>query len=175
MQALRREINDLAQEIREQREVEDGESIQAAMDIISDVADDMTRLQEEQAYQQQLIETLKTEKDRLDAGVRDDPLCTCSDPYCALKRGTLPAPVRMADQIDDGITDYKTDHMGDPRVLLDARTQWLEKGHRVRERLQTAVLVIRGELDHDPQVSEADVSAEPAYDDDGDEKPAASS
>jgi len=151
MEAIRQEIEDLAAEIRRLEEVEDGESIQAAMDIVSEVATDATRLQQEDAYHDWLIDTLNREKDRLDAGERSEPLCTCSDPYCAIKRGKIPAAVRMADSIDRGIRVFKQDHVGDPRVLIDARERWLTKANRTREALRTAVLVIRGELDHDPR------------------------
>jgi len=69
--------------------------------------------------------------------VRDEPLCTCDDLGCELKRGELPLAVRDADDIGHGIREFKQEHTGDPLVLdydgdpPGARQAWSAKRSRV--------------------------------------------
>ncbi|AUV84701.1 hypothetical protein C2R22_24545 (plasmid) [Salinigranum rubrum] len=142
---LQSDIETLSKHILDWIEVERAENIEAASVISDEVATDMDRLMQAEAYKHHLIEYLKTEKTRFDAREREEPMCTCGDPYCCLKRGTLPPSVRRAESLEKGITEYQLGHSGEPRVLLDAREEWLETGRRVRRKLKEALVELRKE------------------------------
>ena len=75
--------------------------------------------------QQEREKFLAEEPDDHDYGdeARTEPLCTCSDAYCDLKQGQLPAVVRSADDLDAGIREFKQRHNGYPRVLDEAQAE----------------------------------------------------
>lgn len=159
---LQSDIETLSKHILDWIEVERAENIEAASAISDEVAADMDRLMQDGAYQQHLIEYLKREKTRFDDRKREAPMCTCGDPYCALKRGTLPPSVRRADSLEEGITTYQIDHSGEPRVLLDAREDWLNIAREVRRELKRSLVALRTD-----DLDEADVDADADADDEG--------
>lgn len=80
------------------------------------------------AYHDHLLSYVQSERELFleddDDGLsRSEPLCTCSDGYCDLKRGQLPTRVREADDLDAGIREFKQRHNGYPRVLDEAQEQ----------------------------------------------------
>lgn len=59
--------------------------------------------------------------------LRERPVCTCDGKrahQCPLKRGILPREVRRAEEIDDGIREFRGGHPGNPIVLEDAQDDW---------------------------------------------------
>lgn len=61
--------------------------------------------------------------------LRDDPVCTCDGRRahrCPLKRGELPREVRVANDLDDGIREFRGSHTGNPIVLQDAQAEWAD-------------------------------------------------
>lgn len=75
--------------------------------------------------------------------LRTEPLCTCRDFGCPLKKGTLPSAVRDADDLDAAIREFVLEHSGDPLVLdhedepPGARQAWSAKRARVWSVLRT--------------------------------------
>jgi hypothetical protein len=97
-------------------------------------------------YEDFLLTFIGREEDRYTAdtvddthhdSVREQPLCTCDDLGCELKRGQLPLAVRDAEDLGRGIREFKQEHNGDPLVLDHdgdpggARQAWSDKRARV--------------------------------------------
>lgn len=101
----------------------------------------------ENAYEEFLLRELQAAKDRFQLYKRDDedgtlleespydeyrtrPVCTCDGKYahrCPLKKGRLPREVREADDIDDGLREFRGNHNGSPTALDDAQSAWAER------------------------------------------------
>lgn len=61
--------------------------------------------------------------------VRENPVCTCDGKrahQCPLKQGHLPREVRKADNLNDGIREFRAAHTGNPIVLQDAQESWAD-------------------------------------------------
>ena len=77
--------------------------------------------------------------------LREDPVCTCDGPHghrCPLKRRKLPWEVRNAEDIDDGIREFKANHAGRPLVLVTAQQEFAELVGSVEQDLRNLVAVI---------------------------------
>lgn len=144
MKHLRDELQSLTEDIIREKEVATEEAIDAAEEARSDAEPALTEVTLPDAYERHLIDYLQDEKDDLQAGDTTDPLCSCSNPWCPLKRGRLPAHVKMANDIEDGIREYRDKHDGDCRVLKDAREDWVQKCSDVKQQLDRALAILRG-------------------------------
>lgn len=158
---LQEEIRRLSADIRRMERVESGERIDAAIDLTKSVGTKRDRIMQSAAYRHHLVTYLKEAKTAFENGERET-LCTCGDPYCPLKRGTLPAAVTRAEDLDTGIEAYKLDHADEPRVLLEARESWLEDAREVRETLQQALATLRKRDVDEPADADADETGEAA-------------
>lgn len=74
---------------------------------------------------------------------REEPLCTCSDADCSLKRGQLPPSIRLADDTRAGIQAFMDSHGGDPRVLREAQQRQRDRRERVTKLLMTCTIAMQ--------------------------------
>lgn len=114
---------------------------------LTQITPDLQRITRENAYQDHLLDQIQAEKEKFQlykrfedsaaenaeefledeefySEFRKKPVCTCNGKHahkCPLKRGRLPREIRMADDIDDGIREFRAVHNGRPLVLLDAQ------------------------------------------------------
>ncbi|MFW5956762.1 MAG: hypothetical protein ACOCQY_05100, partial [Halorhabdus sp.] len=98
MKSIQEDFEDLTEKIMDQRAVAGPDAIEEAMDVRDDVAHALTELTRRKAFRRHLVEYLQEAKQRFEDGERTEegerkPLCTCSNPYCALKQGKLPPQV----------------------------------------------------------------------------------
>lgn len=155
MESVRDDLEDLAKRINDERMVAGADEIPEAAEKRDAVAEDLAELTRPKGFKRHLVEYIKDEKAAYEAGDRvydDDedgegqkPLCTCSNPYCALKQGKLPPRVTIDGDIDEGITEYIAGHRGDPHVLSEARTDWIQTFTHVRSELESVLAIYRHE------------------------------
>ena len=166
VRSIRQEIDDISNQIMDQLEVASSATTDAVMDHIDDHRRQLEQVRQDDAYERHLVTTLSEAKDAFEDGEwapeygdeGEDRLCTCPNPYCPLKQGTLPPAVRMADSLEEGITDYKTTHRGTPIVLLEAREQYIELAYEVKSMLQWAHVTARRDAEGENDVDEAEVT-----------------
>lgn len=109
---------------------------------LQDINTDLLAVTDHNARERHLRAFIQREHRRTTAESGDDlpdgvtprsmPLCECADPYCDLKRGTLPTPVQQAASLMVGVDRFQEDHPS-PRVLLDARDDLRDKEARVAD------------------------------------------
>lgn len=140
---MHQRLSELARDIQALRERTsvDAEIREQVQETLADVDGDWQRITREHAFRQFLHSFLLDERDRFQSGGRDDPLCTCGNPECSLKRGHLPGRVLTADDLIEGIYVHQEKHP-EARVLLEARDEWSEMRARVRTHLREAKMVL---------------------------------
>jgi hypothetical protein len=143
---LTRELEELESSIVNYRQVVNDPEVAAWADQKFDGLDvQYQRLVADNGYHNHLLQYISEAHDSLTGdGGRDEPLCTC-DRNCALKRGTLPPAVRMADSLDDGISDFELSHPGTPSVLIDAREAWFDRAREVRREMKAVHIALKRE------------------------------
>lgn len=158
---------------------------------LTEITPDLQRITRANAYQDFLLDQLQAEKekfqlykrfqrsdaDSIEAFLEDEyydelrqrPVCTCDGKHahkCPLKRGKLPFEVRNADDIDDGIREFKAEHNGRPLVLVDAQDKFATHVANVEADLRDLIAVLAtDELPPDAQEATAgDQATEQAAD-----------
>jgi len=84
-------------------------------------------------------------EDHYQDALRERPVCSCSGKFahnCPLKTGQLPIEVRNAEDIDDGIREFKASHSGQPLVLLDAQREFAKLVGDVEQDLRDLIAVL---------------------------------
>jgi hypothetical protein len=68
-------------------------------------------------------------------GTRETKVCTCDAHNCPLKKGRLPREIAEADDLNEGIREFRQrpSHNGDPLVLSEARQVYAEVKSAVDE------------------------------------------
>lgn len=163
MNHLSDELDSVAQNIIREKEVATEEAITAAEKARADAEPELTEVTLPDGYERHLIDYLQEQKDAFQNRENVDPLCTCSNPWCPLKRGRLPARVKMADDTEDGIREYRDQHDGDCRALKDARAEWVEKCSEVKQQLDHSLSILRGATvpdDHEDKADSSETDAE---------------
>jgi len=148
MKSIRDDLEDLSDRIQDERMVAAAAAIEEASELRDSVANEFAELTRDGSFRRHLVEYLQEEKEKFENGDRTEdgerkPLCTCSNPYCALKQGKLPPGVSLHDDLDEGITEYTAGHSGRPVVLQEARRDYIETFAAVRENLEEALTVLR--------------------------------
>lgn len=116
---------------------------------LAEITPRIERVQRENAYQDFLLDHIQAEAEKFqlyiefrDSDIEDDsefvagryydelrehPVCLCDGKmahHCPLKQQKLPWEVRNAEDIDDGIREFKANHPARPVVLLDAQREF---------------------------------------------------
>jgi len=148
MKSIREDLEELTERIMDQRAVAGPDAIEEAMDVRDEVAHQLIELTRPNAYRRHLVEYLQDEKEKFENGDRTQdgerkPLCTGSNPYCALKQGKLPPQVSRHDDLDEGITEYTASHSGRPIVLQEARKDYTDTAAEVRQTLERSLAILR--------------------------------
>ncbi len=88
--------------------------------------------------------------------LRERPVCTCTGQHahkCPVKLGKLPREVRVAEDIDDGLREFRANHNGRPLVLMDAQDQFAAKVADVERELRSLLSVLTSdEIPDDEEV-----------------------
>ncbi|QZP37079.1 hypothetical protein [Halobaculum magnesiiphilum] len=158
------------------------ETKQYANRRLTEITPDLQRISRPNAYQDFLLDQIQAEKekfqlakrfDRSDAEskaefladeyyeeLREDPVCTCDGKHahkCVLKRGKLPIEVRNADNIDEGIREFRAEHNGRPLVLVDAQDEFAAFVGEVEAELRELIAVLTtDEIPDDAASTDAD-------------------
>lgn len=153
---------------------------------LTEITADIQKVTRENAYQDYLLDELQAEKEKFqlfvefrqsdvdDEGeflagryhdeLRERPVCTCGGKFghrCPLKRGRLPREVRTAQNVDDGIREFKASHGGQPLVLLDAQEEFAAFVGEVEQDLRELLAVITtDEIPSDASVPSAELEAQ---------------
>lgn len=148
MKSVREDLEDLTERIMDQRAVAGPDAIEEAMDVRDDVAQQLTELTRPDAFKRHLVEYIQAQKAAFESGEREadgtrKPLCTCANPYCALKSGKLPPQITLHDDLDQGITEYTASHSGRPVVLEEAREDFTATATEVRAALEESLATLR--------------------------------
>ena len=143
MKHIKEELENLVEQIIGAKVVATSEAIEEADEARAAAEPELTKFTLPNAYDRHLVDFLQSEKEAFEGGETDDPLCSCANPYCSLKRGELPAVVRMNDDTETGIRQFREGHDGDARVLTDAREDWIEKGSEVKRHLEDTLSILR--------------------------------
>lgn len=134
---------------------------------LTQITPDLQRISRTNAYQDYLIDHIQKEKERFQLykryqestvenkeeflekqyydEFRENPVCTCGGKHahkCPLKRGKLPREVTEADDIDDGIRQFRSVHNGRPLVLLDAQDDFASYVGEVEHELRDLIAVL---------------------------------
>jgi len=112
-----------------------------AREHLDEVRTEYEQLRGDGAYRQHVLRYIQEERERFKDDERDDPLCGC-DIRCPVKRGRIPARVRKADSIEEGIHKYQERH-SEAIVLLEAKEAWLDKKASVRKALSDAKAALK--------------------------------
>lgn len=133
-------INDLEADVAGQLR-NSGVPYEARQEVIDQLREHdaiAARLKRRNPFERFLQEYLAAASEAYETGERDRPLCDCRDPRCRLKRGNLPARIRTHDGIRDGIDEFRSEHVGDAGVLVDAQREWADRVREYREALREA-------------------------------------
>lgn len=145
-------LGELERDIRNHRaEKLDGDVEAWVNDQLADVRADAHALEGDRAFEHYVINYVAREFSRIQDHEREEPLCSCRN-RCPVKEGKIPAAVRMADSLDDGIRRYKQQHVGKPVVLIEAYQAFSRDVARIEtryERIKTAM--VRNEVPDDQQ------------------------
>lgn len=134
-----------------------------ANELLAAIADDLDQVRSSEGYHDFLLWYAQRARERFlrdddaDGPTRSDPLCTCRDTHCELKRGQLPVTVRTAENYDRGIQLFSQEHDGEPTALTDAQAAWRSKVARVRR----ALGIINTSLSSKTKITEMDVDLSP--------------
>jgi|GEM_PF-417020 hypothetical protein len=164
MQALKRQIDSLSDGIMKFKQAADPPAVDAADRKVRSVRTEQTRFAIEGSYERFLVQHLKAAKRDYTDGERTEPLCSCANPYCELKRGRLPPEVFLGESTDEGIRDFMIQHSGDGRVLNEARDQWVEDAGVVIQTLTEALSILKA--NEPPETDDAENEAEDEAEDD---------
>jgi hypothetical protein len=142
---LTKQLNTLYESIIIQEEVAGDHALGKAEDVMADVEQELSEVTMSDAYERHLLEYIQQAKDEYqdDDHDRDDQLCSCSNPYCSLKKGTLPPGVTLEDDLERGIMEFLREHDGDAAVLQEARKDWVEKCSDIKHDLREALRILR--------------------------------
>ena len=135
--------NDRFEDLRQEIEIweqaaTDPNTIEAAREQRDDAMSKMVELEDDAAYRRYVVQYLTQEAD---SDRRD--CCTCADPFCAIKRGVIPAEIDLADDIDEGITEFAANHAGEPRALLEARDERVKEAEQVERQLMRSITTLK--------------------------------
>lgn len=155
---LKKQLDSLYESIIIQEEVAGDYALKKAEEQMADVEQELSEVTMSDAYERHLLEYIQQAKDEYqsDDHDRDDPLCSCSNPYCSLKQGRLPPGVTLEDDLERGIMEYLRDHDGDAAVLQEAREDWVEKCSEIRSVMRDALRILR--RDKRPERNESETS-----------------
>jgi len=155
---LTKQLNTLYESIIIQEEVAGDHALGKAEERMDDVEHELSEVTMPDAYERHLLEYIQQAKDEYQDNHhdRDTPLCSCSNPYCSLKRGTLPPGVTLEDDLERGIKEYLRDHDGDAAVLQEARRDWVEKCSDIKRVLREALRILR--RDERPDTTDSDAT-----------------
>jgi len=157
MQQLRKQMDTLSEAIMDFKQTADPPVVDAADAKIKTVRTEQTRFTMDGSYERFLVRHIKQARREFREGDRTEPLCSCANPYCNLKRGKLPPDVFLGESTDDGIRDFMLEHDGDGRVLDEARGQWVEDAGQVIQTLTEALSLLKAnELPADREDDAAD-------------------
>lgn len=159
MDALKKELDSLSEQIVHSQEVAGEYAIEKAQEIREDVEVDLAQVTLPDAYERHLLDVIQEEREKFVDGDREEPLCSCDMAYCPLKRGRLPAAVEGAEEVEKGLSRYLRQHDGDAVVLKQARDRWVERGAEVKGELRQALGVLRRDPRPDDDNDTAEVSS----------------
>ncbi|QLH83397.1 hypothetical protein [Halosimplex pelagicum] len=117
------------------------EAEEEAREHLDEVRQEYEQLRGDSAYRQHVLRYIQEERESFQDGEREKPLCGCRI-RCPVKRGRIPARVRKADSIEEGIHAYQERH-SEAIVLLEAKEDWIEKKARVRKALSDAKAALK--------------------------------
>lgn len=152
MEHHKREIESLSREIINQQEVSTPGNIKAAEKVRSEAEPELTNLMRPDAFEHHLNNFLQAERENLNDGDRDEPLCDCSRPTCPVKQATLPPAIQHHDDLLEGIRNYQRSHVGNAKGLSEARDAFIERCAEVKTVLREAI----GELKIQQMTDETD-------------------
>jgi len=89
-------------------------------------------------------------------GNREQPLCTCTDPYCTIKKGEVPHEMKQAESFEEGEREFRESHGGDPLVLKHAYDEYVDVRSDAMETLRRNWMALQHEV-HPNEI--ADVAA----------------
>lgn len=89
---------------------------------------------EKERYQADSVEELPSYVDA--ETLRDDPLCTCRNSDCDVKKARIPVSVQKADTLQKGIRRFKQEHAGHPEALDSAATEYRRTLSNVHQQLR---------------------------------------
>lgn len=88
----------------------------------------------------------KREQFQSDDGDRTEPLCSCPQPYCKIKQGSIPPTVTLSlndgDTFEDALFEFRRDHNGDTAALVEARKEWEERRTEAIDELRQALTIL---------------------------------
>lgn len=164
------------------------ETKQYANRRLTEITPRIERVQRENAYQDFLLDYIQAEAEKFQLFVefrksdvddkeefldgryyddfREDPVCLCDGKMghsCPLKTKRLPWEVRDADNIDDGIREFKGNHSGQPVVLLDAQREFAKLVASVEQDLRDLLSVLASdEIPEQPPSAESQAAEQPS-------------
>lgn len=138
-------------------------SKRAVQHYVREMQDDYQLTRRRDGYEEYLLQYVSRQQDAFETGDRGEPVCTCHNPECPLKRRRLPRTVRRADDVDSGIRAYRNDHRGDPVVLAEAQRAWGRAAGRVEATLQHCLTVLTNDLyaDREPDAVLGELETRP--------------
>lgn len=68
--------------------------------------------------------------------LREEPLCTCRNPDCDVKKARIPVAVQKSGTLQKGIRQYKQKHAGYPEALDAAAQEYRQTRARVHQQLR---------------------------------------
>lgn len=144
---IRERKQDLDELLEEDMTIPD-EVVQSCRAELQRVSDELLAVTEANARERYIRDYLNREHRRAAASSADDlpageeprerPLCTCHDPYCAIKSGQLPPEVRQADDPVRGVDQFRERHPRPP-VLIEASEAYRQAQATVLAALEDCV------------------------------------
>jgi hypothetical protein len=149
-------VQELLNSIEESRSIPLPEHVELWVDHRKkQIRSDIELLRQPRAYEHVLLEYVQRQYERRQE--RADPLCTCPN-RCPVKEGRLPARLRTATSIDEGMRDYRQVHVGQPLVLDEGYEAYRDLvAHVVTELERVHTAMLREELPPDADTDGLDV------------------
>ena len=155
MQHHKKEIESISQSIIDLQEVATPKAIEASEEARQGAEPELTDLMRPDAFEYHLNDYLQDEREKLNRGERDDPLCDCSRPTCPVKHAKLPPQVEQYDDLLEGIRNYQRTHVGSARGLSEARDSFIDRCADVKTTLRKSLAAIQMTEQADEQPDEA--------------------
>lgn len=139
---------------------------------LEEVSEDIELLLQADGEEDVILNHLHRERERFQADIvvdlpkyidaqetRDDPLCTCRNSDCDVKKARIPVSVQKAPTLQKGIRQFKQTHSGYPEALDAAAEEYRQTRARVHQQLRLVYSALGSDVTVDELTAPSEATA----------------